>query len=138
MGRKAEQNKLTAGSNGLLLEQNTVYDDNLLPAAEELARLNAIDPEIVPWVMRRTEIEQDGRIWYNKKRAKLVGREINFSGLCTIMGLILTAALIAGVFYLSYDLIKNGHEATGGIFGGIDLVALIGLLAKFKMRNEKQ
>lgn len=98
MGRKAEQNRLTTGANGVQLEQNTVYDDNLLPAADELCKLNSINPEIIPWVMKRTEVEQDGRVWFNKKRLKLAGREINLAGASTILGLLLAAGLMAFSF----------------------------------------
>lgn len=52
MGRKAEQNKLTTGANGVQLEQNTIYDDNLLPAADELAKLHALDNDIIPWIKK--------------------------------------------------------------------------------------
>lgn len=135
MSRKAEQNKLTTGTNGVQLEHNTVYDDNLLPAAEELAKLHALDDTIVPWVKERTEVEQDGRIWFNKKRLKLAGREINFAGFSTILGLVLVFLLIGGFFYLSYDLILQGHETIGCIFGGVDVVALLTVLSKFQMRK---
>ncbi|MFH8143293.1 MAG: hypothetical protein K1V88_07720 [Muribaculaceae bacterium] len=136
MGRKAEQNRLTTGLNGMQIEQNTVYDDSLLPAADELAKLNTIDPQIIPWVMRRTEVEQDGRIWFNKKRLKLAGREINFAGCSTILGLVLVFILIGVFFYLSYDLILKGHETLGGIFGGVNLCLLISVLSKFQTRQK--
>jgi len=136
MGKKAEQNKLTTGVNGVMVEHNAVYDDNLLPAADELAKLlNAINPDIVTWVMRRTEVEQDGRVWFNKKRLKLAGREINLAGACTILGLILAFALIGFFFYLSYNLILNGQEILGGIFGSLDVCGLLTVLAKFQMRK---
>jgi len=135
MGKKAEQNKLTTGVNGVQLEHNAIYDDSLLPAADELAKLNAINPDIVPWVMKRTEVEQDGRVWFNKKRLKLAGREINLAGSCTILGLILAFVLIGFFFYLSYNLILKGHEILGGIFGAIDACGLVAVLSKFQMRK---
>ena len=54
MAKKAEQNTLS-DHRGLTLEQRTVVDDNLLPPAEELAKLNDISKEILPWIMNRTE-----------------------------------------------------------------------------------
>lgn len=118
-----------------MVEHNAVYDDNLLPAADELAKLNAINPDIVTWVMRRTEVEQDGRVWFNKERLRLAGREINLAGFCTILGLILAFALIGFFFYLSYDLVLNGQELLGGIFGFIDACGLVTVLSKFQMRK---
>lgn len=137
MTKRAEQNKLTSGANGFLVEQNTIYDDNLLPAADELAKLNAINPNIISWVMSRTEIEQNGRIWFNKKRLKLAGREINWAGGSTVIGLILSFVLIGAFFYLSYDLIKSDHEVLGGIFGALDLTGLVSIISKFQMHKEK-
>lgn len=135
MGKKAEQNRLTTGANGVQLEQSTVYDDNLLPAADELYKLHSINPDIIPWVMKRTEVEQDGRVWFNKRRLKLAGREINLAGFSTILGLILATALMAFFFYLSYYLIIKGHEVLGGIFGVADVCGLLSVLAKFQMRK---
>lgn len=135
MGRKAEQNRLTTGANGVQLEHSTIYDDNLLPAADELCKLNSINPEIIPWIMKRTEIEQEGRVWYNKKRLKLAGREINLAVFSTVLGLLLAAGLMALFFYFSYILIIKGHEIIGGIFGFADLCGLLSVLAKFQMRK---
>ena len=61
MAKKAEQNKV-CDKTGLTLEQNTVYDDNLLPSADELAKLDTVSKDIIPWIMKRTEMEQDARI----------------------------------------------------------------------------
>lgn len=135
MGKKAEQNKLTTGVNGVLLEHSAIYDDNLLPAADELSKLNSINPDIIPWIMKRTEVEQDGRVWFNKKRLRLAGREINLAGFCTMLGLVLAFSLIGFFFYLSYDLILKGQERLGGIFGFVDVCGLVAVLYKFRMRK---
>lgn len=51
MAKKAEQNKV-CDKTGLTLEQNTVYDDNLLPSADELAKLDNVSKDIIPWIMK--------------------------------------------------------------------------------------
>jgi len=56
MSKKAEQNKLS-DKRGVTLEHNTIIDDNLLPSAEELTKLNAISSDILPWIMKRMELE---------------------------------------------------------------------------------
>lgn len=119
------------------LEHNTVYDDNLLPAADELCKLNALDPDIVPWVKNRTEIEQNARIKFNLRRTALAFREINYSAFLTFAGLILCVGVIMGIFYLSYDLIMNGHETAGMLFGGGDVVGVLMAINKFKLRKDK-
>lgn len=135
MGKKAEQNKLTSGHHGIQLEHNTVYDDSLLPSAAELERLHKINPEILPWIMARAEVEQNARIAHNRKRTALIGREVNFAGWSTLIGLVMCFVLIGAFIYLSYQLFVQGHAVWGGIFGGIDLVALVSILTKFQLRS---
>ncbi|KAA6340212.1 hypothetical protein EZS27_011905 [termite gut metagenome] len=67
MVKQAHQNKVSNKKGDITLEQNTVYDDSLLPPADELIKLNTISEDIVSWVMKRTEIEQDARIDFNKE-----------------------------------------------------------------------
>lgn len=137
MGKRAEQNRISSTPNGVALEHNTVYDDNLLPAADELCKLSTLDPDIVPWVKKRTEIEQNARIKFNLRRTALAFREINYSAFITFVGLVFSVAIIAGVFYLSYDLIINGHENAGMIFGGGDVIGILMVINKFKLRKDK-
>lgn len=137
MTKRAEQNRISSTPNGVALEHNTVYDDNLLPAADELAKLNALDSDIVPWIKKRTEIEQNARIKFNLRRTALAFREINYSAFITFAGLILCVAVIAGIFYLSYDLIIKGHENAGIAFGGGDVIGVLMVINKFKLRKDK-
>lgn len=137
MTKRAEQNRISSTANGVALEHNTVYDDNLLPAADELIKLNALDSEIVPWVKKRTEIEQNARIKFNLRRTALAFREINYSAFITFVGLLLCVAIIAGIFYLSYDLIIKGYETAGIAFGGGDVIGVLMVINKFKLRKDK-
>lgn len=137
MSKRAEQNRISSTPNGVALEQNTVYDDSLLPAADELSKLNAIDPDIVPWIKKRTEIEQDARIKFNLRRTALAFREVNYSAILTFAGLLLCVVVIAGIFYLSYNLIMKGHDTAGMIFGGGDVVGILMVINKFKIRKDK-
>lgn len=137
MTKRAEQNKISSTGNGVALEHNTVYDDSLLPAADELCKLHALDPTIISWIKERTEKEQDARIDFNKRRPTLALREINYSAIITFVGLLVSAAIIAGVFYLSYRLIIDGHENAGMLFGGGDVIGILMVINKFKLRKDK-
>lgn len=101
MAKKAEQNKV-CDKTGLTLEQNTVYDDNLLPSADELAKLDAVSKDIIPWIMKRTEMEQDARIKFNEDRMKIAQDDFkhvhryNFTAL--IMAFIIAVAFLAASF----------------------------------------
>ncbi|MCM1301943.1 MAG: hypothetical protein NC226_09500 [Bacteroides cellulosilyticus] len=135
MGKKAEQNKISSGANGISVEHNAVYDDNLLPATDELAKLHAIDPDIVNWIKDRTIIEQDARIDFNNKRIAIASREVNLSAILTGGALLLYILVISAFFYLSYNLIIKGYTVAGTVFGSADLCGF--LLILFKIRNRK-
>ena len=136
MSKKAEQNKISSDEHGFSVEHRAIYDDNLLPAADELAKLKTIDPTIVEWVKGRTEKEQDARIEFNHRRMDLAHKELNMSAAITITAIVLCFVVICGIFLLSYKLILGGYNLSGTIFGGIDLGALLLLL--FKIRSPKQ
>lgn len=76
MVKQAEQNRLR-DKKGVTLERNTIIDDSLLPNAEELAKLNNIDNNILPWILERIAKEQDARIQFNKDRMTLAKSESN-------------------------------------------------------------
>ncbi|MBE6317843.1 MAG: hypothetical protein E7081_02585 [Bacteroidales bacterium] len=132
MAKKIEQNKIDKNQTGLSLEHNVAYDDSLLPPAEELRQLKAIEETAVSWIMKRTEIEQDARIKFNFKRLGMAKKEINLSTIVTLVGLLLIFLVIAGIFYFSYDLIVRGHSLEGSIFGSIDVGALLFLINKIR------
>lgn len=135
MGKKAEQNRISSGQDGVMLEHRAVYDDSLLPSAEELGKLKEIDPEIIPWIKKRTEIEQDARIDFNKKRIKLASKETDWSAMITIVALSLATIIIITIFCLSFLLVSKGYEVAGTILGSVDLAALILAFAKIKSQK---
>lgn len=136
MAKKAEQNKV-CDKTGLTLEQNTVYDDNLLPSADELAKLDAVSKDIIPWIMKRTEMEQDARIKFNEDRMKIAQDDFkhvhryNFTAL--IMAFIIAIAFLAASFYL----ILHGQETIGTIFAGGTVVLIVSYFFKAKNKEVK-
>lgn len=132
MGKKAEQNRISSGQDGVMLEHRAVYDDSLLPSADELGKLKEIDPDIIPWIKKRTEIEQEARVDFNKKRLKLASKETDWSAAITIIALVLATIIILTIFCLSFLLVSKGYEIAGTILGSVDLAALILAFAKIK------
>lgn len=136
MGKKAEQNRISSSQDGVMLEHRAVYDDSLLPSAEELGKLKDLDPAIIPWIMKRTEVEQDARIDFNKQRIRLASKDTNLSAVVTITALVLATLIILAIFSLSFILISKGNAVAGTILGSVDLAALI--LAFSKIKSSKQ
>jgi len=78
MAKQAHQEKITARNDGLIFEQHSVYDNSLLPPAEELAKLKEINPDIVAWILERASLEQESRISQSKER--LIIQKFEFRG----------------------------------------------------------
>ncbi len=138
MAKKIEQNKIDKNQAGLSLEHNVAYDDSLLPPAEELRQLKAIENNAVTWIMERTEIEQNARIKFNFDRLGMAKKEMNLSTIVTLVGLIFMFLVIAGVFYFSYDLICRGYSLEGSVFGSLDVGALLFLIHKVRPPKNNQ
>ena len=71
MAKRAEQNRLSSDKGVTTLEHQTLIDDSLLPSADEFS----ISEEILPWIMERTEKEQDARIDFNREKMNLAKNE---------------------------------------------------------------
>ena len=133
MAKKAEQNTLS-DHRGLTLEQRTVVDDNLLPPAEELAKLNDISKEILPWIMNRTEKEQDARISFNENRMRLSEKDLNFAHRYNMIALIMAFVIVILFLAASFYLIISGKEVLGTLFAGGTIVGIISYFLNSKKK----
>lgn len=133
MAKKAEQNTLS-DHRGLTLEQRTVVDDNLLPPAEELAKLNDISKEILPWIMNRTEKEQDARISFDENRMRLTEKDLNFAHRYNMVALIMSFVIVILFLAASFYLIISGKEVLGTLFAGGTIVGII----SYFLNNKKK
>ena len=115
MAKTAHQKKLTTRDDGFIVEQHSVYDDSLLPPAEELAKLKEVDPEIVTWIMARTSFEQEERL-------KIAKFEFRGSRRYNITALIFAFVVIIAGLSFSTFLIYNSMNVVGTIFAGSTLV----------------
>lgn len=133
MAKKAEQNTLS-DHRGLTLEQRTVVDDNLLPPAEELAKLNDISKEILPWIMNRTEKEQDARISFNENRMRLTEKDLNFAHRYNMVAFIMSFVIVILFLAASFYLIISGKEVLGTLFAGGTIVGIISYFLNSKKK----
>jgi len=115
MAKQAHQKTLSTQKGGFVIEQRSIYDDSLLPPAEELAKLKEINPDIVTWVMERTAFEQEERLKIAKYEFR-GGRRYNITAL--IFAFIV---IIAGLSFSTF-LISNSFNIVGTIFAGGTLV----------------
>lgn len=134
MAKKAEQNKLK-DERGLTFEQNTIVDDNLLPSADELAKLNGISEDIIPWIMARTENEQDARIKFNEDRMRLSEKDLKFAHKYNMLALVMAFLIVLLFLSASFYLIISGKEVIGTIFAG---GTIVGIVSYFLNANRKK
>lgn len=122
MSRKAEQNRVVHKEDGLAVEQTSIYDDSLLPPAEELAKLKELDPNAIEWIKERTEIEQDARIQFNKDKIRLMDKDMSHIFIQNIVCIAVAFFIILSAMGISAYFICRGLKIEGTIFGGSSLV----------------
>jgi uncharacterized membrane protein len=132
MAKKQQNTRVIASRYQGAIEQQTIVDDNLLPSAEELAKLKEVDPNIIAWILQRTEKEQEARLNFNSERVRLAHREMGI----TTHSLWLAFILALSILLLSGFFIYSGKEVAGTIFGGIGILAIIQSFLRFG-RKEK-
>lgn len=124
MTRRSEKNEAVRTMNGISVKQNIVYDDALIPSADEMTRYKDIDPGFVQWFMDNGTREQQARHKEYDNRYKLMRSSIRSNNIFMIL---LFAAFVIFVFLSAY-LIINDKEIMGSVFAAsaiIDIASLI-------------
>lgn len=101
-----------------------VLDDNLLPDAAEIEKLHKLDPNILDWLKKRAESEQEFRHNAYQERIELVRCEEKGERRMSTLGMILSFILAVVGITASFFLIYFNHTVTGTVFGGAILVML--------------
>lgn len=126
-------------ASGVSFEQNESIDDGLLPEAEELAKLQALDPNIIEWIKARTEKEQDGRLDFNSRKMTLLEGGTRKAFQIDIYTITCALIVILAGMAVSVYLIEKGLTITGSIFAGATIVFAANAFLNFrKNKNTKQ
>ena len=139
MAKQQRQNKLAKNRNGeVWLEENTAIDDNLLPSAVELEKLKEVDPTIIDWILKRTEIEQDARITFNNDRVRITEYDLKKFHRFNFTALVLAFLLFVIVLGISAIFVYFNLPVQGTIFGGTAItVAIVYFLRVISRSNKK-
>lgn len=130
------QRQVSASKHGVV--HNELYDDNMLPPAEELARLKEVDPSLIQWLMQQHEAEQKFRHQAYNSRSDVLKQavaneyKLNSRGLNFCFTILLVGIAIGGF------LIFKGLTLQGSIFSGITLVLAAGLLYRHKNTKDNK
>ena len=112
------------GAYGNQIEQTVSVDDNILPAPQELAEYQRIEPKIVEFLIKSSEREQLHRHKQDEKKLKIlnynehkVGR-MNWWGMFfAFLAIVVTMSLAAFALYLD-------RSWFAGIFGLVGVVSI--------------
>jgi uncharacterized membrane protein len=120
---------------GQQLEHTEVFEDNLLPDASEIERLQRIDPGILQWLKERAEKEQEFRHHSYQDKVKIIENQDKGTRRINTLGMILAFIIIAGGLVFSYFLVQTGSPITGTIFSGATLILAGSLFVGGKNSN---
>lgn len=120
------------------LQHKEEFDDNLLPDAEEIQKLSLIDPDIIQWLKTRGEKEQEFRHTAVQQRFKLTDKHNAREHFTARLGILIYFFLVAGVSYLSYDLLQHNHNTSGTIFGSAAVILALAVLISKKSGSTNQ
>ena len=130
MSKQAKHTKINLTRGIVQAEENTFQDNSLLPAADELERLVAIDKNLLEWIKRRAEIEQDERINFNNHRIEEYRAQGKRNHILNLISLLMAFVIIVAGGIASVFLAVNGLSIGGSILGGVTLVAAAGVFLK--------
>ena len=122
---------------GQQIEQTEEHDDSMLPVPEELAKYKELDNNLVPWLMTRTEKEQDSRIDFDSRKIGLFEKGSKRSFTVDMFALFFAFIIIIVGMIGSYLLIEKNHIWIGSIFGGATLLMAANGFLKFKKDSDK-
>lgn len=120
---------------GAAFEHNETVDDSLLPKAEELAKLKAIDPTIIEWIKQRTEKEQDSRLKFNEDQMDLLRKHTLWVHWLDLAAMLFALLVVFGGMAFSWLLISNDHTVGGSLFAGGTLLAAANVF--FRIRKKR-
>lgn len=138
MGRKVEQTRVAQKEDALGLEQTSIYDDNLLPPAEELAKLKEIDNDAISWIKKRTEIEQDARIKFNDDKIKLMDKNMSHVFIQNMSCIIIAFIIILSGIACSAYFVYKGLNVEGTVFCSSSLVLSIMIFMRWSNNSNKK
>lgn len=124
MSRGHKETRVLSGKDGRpsALQHKESYDDTFVPDSQELAKLKEIDPTIVEWIKKRTEIEQEGRLDFNSRRMTVLEKSSLRTFLVDVYTITCSLIIILCSMALTYYFIVNHLTIEGTVFGGITVV----------------
>lgn len=135
--RRKQQIVRSEHGQGHMVEET--LDDNLLPDASEIERLQNLDPHIMEWLKSSAEKEQAFRHKTYQERINIVKASDKGDRIINILGLVFSFIIVlCGMLFSAY-LIRKGYEILGSIFAGGLILSIISLfMSKVNKQSNKE
>jgi uncharacterized membrane protein len=100
------------------------FDDSPLPSADELLKLQSIDPSIVPWLMERHKVEQDFRHEAHRTQQQILAGVLQNDSNVSWYALHWAGFILLTVIGCSTYLFVIGQTVYGGLLGAAVIVSV--------------
>jgi len=134
LNKQIRGRQVTSGQ-GSSFEHQESYDDSILPDADELAKLQNIDADIMPWIKDRTSKEQDARHDFTDRRMTLLEKSQSRAYNVDLVSIILAFIIMMSGMYFSYLLIGKDKILEGSIFAGATIFFAVRSFLNFRKNN---
>lgn len=121
---------------GLQQEHTQTFDDNLLPDAVEISKLQQLDPNIMEWLKSHADKEQAFRHNSVQKRDQIIHANVKGEINLNFYGITCAFLIILSGMALSAFLIEKNHVITGSVFSGFTLIYAGALFIRKKANND--
>lgn len=141
MSKIAQHNKAQVNKSGkaAIIEHETMIDDSMIPTAEELKKLQDIDPKLVDWVLDRVGKEQDFRHEFDRGKLKLANKDLRGNILLNFLCIMSALLIIAGAMFVTVRILESGLDVAGTIFAAGTVIGAAALFTRIpKHNNNKQ
>lgn len=106
-------------------------------SANELERLRKLDPEIIQWVKRRVEIEQEERFTAVHRRLDILEGRLKYEFLLDRLAMYLAFLVIACGLTLASIFVVMRQQITGTLFAGVTIFAAAGVFFHKRRRRAR-
>jgi uncharacterized membrane protein len=116
-------------------EQEEIYDDFVLPSADELKKLSEMEPGILPWIMGQAELEQANRFSFINQQLDLSKIELQSAYRTDVLTIIVAFLTIITGMAASFYLLNQGSSIAGSLFGGVTMIIATRSFLNFKRQS---
>lgn len=130
MAKSATQSKLRRSNEGLSVEQTSVLDNNPLPPAAEIERIQNLDPNYLPWIMDMARQELDARRAATTERIRLTDKDMDMYQRRYTMSVAIMFVIFLILCACTMYCVIQGYDVAGTIFGIADAGSLLAIIFK--------